>query len=236
MTQRTPFVTPAAVAVALLALVGCGSSGGDGAKPSSSPTPKALTAADAKTVAAAGVLTAADMPGYTAEAQDPDDADDTATDAAFRTCIGSPARDYLYSDPGRSFTKGDLEVDSSVDVARTAEIAKAELDAYAGPKTEACAKAEFTKLFAGEGGTLTSYKQTPVTVTVPGSDGTFGVQFTLVLSGGGESTTLQGYELGALVGQVEVALSVFGTPEETLTVEQAQALLVKAAGRVKAAL
>ena len=132
MTSRTRLVV---VLCSLLALAGCGSSG-DGAKAAPSPTPKVLTAAEAKAVAAAGILTAADMPGYTAKPGEADDAEDQATDAAIRTCVGSPVRDYLVSDPGREFTKGDLEVDSSVDVARTAAIAKAELAAYTSSKAD----------------------------------------------------------------------------------------------------
>jgi hypothetical protein len=234
MTSSTRLVVAFCSALALAA---CGSSSDGGSKASSSPspTPTVLSAAEAKTVAAAGVLSAADMPGYTAKAAEEDDPDAKAADAVFRTCIGLPTEDYLGSDLGREFNKGDLDVNSSVDVARTAEIAKAELDAYNGTRSEECAKAEFTKLFQAHGATVTSFKLTPVAVTVPGSDEAFGQEISMDLSNGGQTAQLRGLDLGALVGQVEVKITVLGTPTESLPLADAQALLVKATGRVKAA-
>jgi hypothetical protein len=233
MTNRT---RPAALvaALCLLALTGCGGSS-DGAKASSSPTPAALTAAQAKTVATASTLTAADLPGYVV-ATETDDADDVKNEAEFRTCLGLGGESYLASDPGRSFTKGDLEVDSSTDVAATVGAAMSELAAYTGPKASQCTKAQLTKIIAAEGGALTSFTLTPIVLTVPGSDGVFGYEMSVDASAGGQTIQLRGFETGVLVGQVQAGLTVLGTPAANLTVEEVQALLVKAVARAKAAL
>ncbi|MCW2544403.1 MAG: hypothetical protein JWM40_1955, partial [Frankiales bacterium] len=153
-----------------------------------------------------------------------------------KTCLGVASPPYLASDPGRSFTKGDLEVDSSADVAATLADGKAELAAYTGPKSTQCFKAQLVKVFAAEGASVTSFVHTPVTLTVPGADAVFGYELSVDATGGGQTLQLRGFDLGTLVGQVEVSVSVFGTPQVGLTLDEAQALLVKATARAKAAL
>lgn len=227
-------VRPAAAALALLVLAGCGGSSTPTAKPTPTPTP--LTAAQAKTVAAAAVLTAADLPGYTVTASSGQDPDDKASEAAIRTCAGLPAADYLARDFGREFKKGDLEIDSSADVATSVDVAKAELAAQTSPKGMACERTQFSKLFESQGAKVTSFKETPLTVSVPGADAAFGSEFSLDATGGGETIQLRGLDVGALVGQVEIDVSVFATPTETVTLERAQALLATAVQRTKAAL
>jgi hypothetical protein len=236
MTSRARL---AAALCALLALAGCGSSSdGDGAKatPSSSPTTASLTAAQAKAAAAAAILTAADLPGYAVEAQEADP-EDAADDAALAACIGVAKPTYLTRDLGRSFSKGDLEVDSSADVATSAAAAKAELDAYISPKGVDCVRTQLSAYFTKQGLTVGSFTATPTSVTVPGADAVFAFEIALDASApDGSKLQLRGFEMGSLVGQVEVSLTAIGTPTTNLTLAEAQALLATSTDRVKSAL
>src|SRR4051794_26687741 len=80
-----------------LVLAACSSSGSSqgtaGSKSSPSPSAVPLTAAQAKIAAAAGVLTRADLPGYSSQVQK-QDATDVATERSGRACLGLPTANY----------------------------------------------------------------------------------------------------------------------------------------------
>jgi hypothetical protein len=222
----------AVVATALLVLTAACSSD---SKKSSGPTPTPLSTPQAQALASAAVLTAADMPGYKAEPET-HDADDQASEDRVVTCLGLGKPSYLARNFGTSFSKGTLEVQSSADVAHSAAQARTELAALTGSKAEGCLKAEFAQLVSGSGGSITKFELTPIEVSVNGADDTFGYKLEFSASAAGQTLTFSGFDLGALVGQVEVDIQVFdssGTPG--LTTDQAEALLQKVTDRTKAA-
>jgi hypothetical protein len=229
-TRRT--TGSAVLAAAVLALTAaCGDDGG--AKATATPTP--LTAAQATTLAAAAVLTAADLPGYTAEKQT-HDADDDAMDARLATCLGYAKPTYLARDFGTAFSKGSIEIDSSADVAPSVAVAKEELAALTSSKAEGCLKAEFEDLVASSGGTVTSFEMTPVTIDVPGADDAFGFSLRFAATAGGQRIAFSGYEVGSLVGPVEIDVSVIDSSGgSTFSLDAAVALLRKVTDRTKAA-
>jgi hypothetical protein len=225
---------------AAVALTGCG---GGSSQPSTTSTsssaaaaatPVALTLAKAKLLAAAAVLTDADLPGYTSKAQTHDASND-ALDAKMATCLGVTAATYLTRNFGTAFSKGELEIDSSADVATSTADAKKQLADMTSSKAPACLKSQLTAALASTGFTVTSFSAQPASVTIPGSDGAF--VYTMVVAGTiqGRNIELRGFDAGALVGQVEVGVSVFAPSATTFTLAQTTALLTKATERTKAA-
>ena len=229
MTHFRPF---APVVCFALALSGCG--GGSSAKHSTTPTPSPtpLTAAQAKVLAAAAVVAAEDLPGYKAEIQKTDPSDAAST-AALDRCIGVPVTTYLAEDPGKAYTLGPLEIDSSGSVVTTAAMAKGEVDALIS-KGQACIK---TAILDGQGSDLSkaAVTITPQTLTVPGADEAFVYDIILTGESQGHAVALSGSEAGALVGQTEIQISTFGEAHSGLSVDELTALLTKAVARVKAA-
>jgi hypothetical protein len=223
---------PLALLLSAVALAGCGGSSGRSSAPT--PTKPALVAASAKSLAAAGVLTAADLPGYTSEVQTHDATDD-ATDKKLATCFGFPGTPYLARDYGRAFHKGPQEIDSSVDVATTQEQARQELAAISSSKGPVCFKTLLTELITSSGAAVTSIEITPVSPAIEGADSAYGYQVSLTASGGGQKMVLKGVVLGAVVGQAEISLTNLATDAEPLTLDENIDLLTMAVSRVVAA-
>jgi hypothetical protein len=224
-----------AVLSALLLLTACGDGGTPKAtsSPTSAPTP--LTAAQAKTVAAAGVLTAADLPGYKAETQT-GDPDEVAEAKKLAACLGVTYPEVLASDTGRAFTQGEIELDSYVDVSTSAADARAEYDALATAKGPSCLKTIVSDGFTSLGAAVENVTVTPMPITVSGSDAALAYTFDFKGSTpDGKRLDFHGYSLGALVGQASVKIDVFAVPGQDFPVADATALLTKAVDRVKAA-
>jgi len=235
-TSRHPSLVLATSAVlALTAACNGGGTKGSGATPTPTSTATALTSEQATALAAAGVLTDADMPGFTGEAQT-QDADHEAAEARLASCLGLGAPSYVARDLGRSFTKGDLEVHSTADVVGSAAQAQEELAAFTGAKAEPCFKAELTKAATASGGSLTSFDVSPREVSVQHVDDAFFLRSAFTIATPEQTFRLEGYELGAAVGQVEVSISVVGGAGSLgLTPDDAVALLERVAERVRAA-
>lgn len=234
--KSTLIITLAVSATALVA--GCGGGDKTSSTPSSSPsasTAAAVTSDQTKAASDAAVLTAADLPGFTAATQTHDPSDD-ANDAKLATCLGVPTPTYLSRNFGTAFTKGDLEIDSSADVAQSVEAAKVQLAGFTSAKAPDCIKSVLSDLFASSGSTITSFSAKPLPVTIAGSDASFGFTFEFSATEQGQSIQLSGYELGSLVGQVEIDVEGFGTPATPATTDQGITLLTTATGRAKAAL
>jgi len=169
-------------------------------------TPVALTLEKAKILAAAAVLTEADLPGYTTKAQTHDASSDVL-DAKMATCLGVTASTYLTRNFGTVFSKGDLEIDSSADVATSIAEAKKQLAEMTNSKAPACLKSQLTAVLASSGFTVTSFSAQHAPVKIPGSDVAF--MYTMALTGTvqGRNIELRGFNAGSLVGQVEVGVS-----------------------------
>ncbi len=234
MSRRA--LTPAVLSTcALLALTGC-SGGSSVSSKTAAPTPTAtpLTATAAAAQAKAAILTTADLPGYAATKQTHDAGDD-ANDAKLATCLGVPAPTYLARDSGTSFTKGEVEVDSSADVAKTAAAGKAELAAFTGATAPGCLKDVLSSVVGASGLTVTTFTAEPQTVTVVGSDAAFGYKLAFTGTTQGRTIEFSGFETGALVGQVEVSVSVIASAASRYPLANAVGLLTTAVGRVKTA-
>jgi hypothetical protein len=180
------------------------------------------------------VLTDADLPGYTTKAQTHEASNDEL-DAKMATCLGVTAPTYLTRNFGTAFSKGELEIDSSADVATSTADAKKQLADMTSSKAPGCLKSQLTAALASSGLTVTSFSAQHASVTIPGSDAAF--IYTMALTGTvqGRNIELRGFNAGSLVGQVEVGLSVFAPSATTFTLEQTTALLTKATERTKAA-
>lgn len=223
---------------AAVALTGCGSSQSTTSTTSSAataaPTPVALTLTKAKVLAAAAVLTDADLPGYATNAQTHKASNDEL-DAKMATCLGVTAPTYLTRNFGTAFSKGDLEIDSSADVATSTADAMNQLAGMTSSKAPDCLKSQLTAALASSGFTITSFSAQHPSVTIPGSDAAFIYMIALTGTVQGRNVELGGFNAGSLVGQVEVGLSVFAPSATTFTLEQTTALLTKATERTKAA-
>jgi hypothetical protein len=194
----------------------------------------ALTLAKAKTLAAAAVLTGADLPGYATQAQTHSASNDVL-DANMATCLGVTVSTYLTRNYGTAFSKGELEIDSSADVATSTADAKKQLAQMRSSRAPACLKSQLTTLLASSGVTVTSFSARPASVTIAGSDAAFAYTMAMAATMQGSNIELRGFDAGSLVGQVEVGVSVFASSATTFTLEQTTALLTKATARTRAA-
>ena len=234
MTFRLPIVLAASASIAL---TGCGggSSKTDSTAHSPTPAPTPLALAQGKKIAAAGILSTADLPGYAAKPATPDASDDEA-DAQVATCTGTPKQTYLTRNGGLEFTKGSREVDSSADVASTAEMAAASLTEFTGSKGPSCFESVFKSLIEKEGATIVSFSAKPTPVTIAGADQAFLFKLDIKAKAGTQTVELHGFESGALVArQVEISVSTLDSATETFTQSETTDLLTTATQRAKAA-
>ena len=191
------------------------------------PTTGPLTAAQAKTLAAAGVLLATDLPGWTVATRAADAEDDEA-DHAIKKCLRLPETPYLARDSGRSFDQGGVSINSKAEVTTSLDQATAELTARQGPDGARC----FREYLAVPGGGELILESVPVTVT--GADRV--IVFRVVLSGSGPTGPVSagGFQLLAQVGQVEISVDSFeGSRSPTYTLEKLVDLAEIVVGRVR---
>lgn len=229
---RLPTTLAVGAAALLSLLTACG-----GSAKTSSPnrTPAPLTAEKGQALATAAVLTGADMPGFTPKKQT-HDASDVASENRITSCLGRGTPTYLARDFGTSFTRGRLEVDSSADVAQGSAAARADLAAITGSKAKGCLETEFGSLLSTSGATLTSFSLTPETIVVPGSAAAFAFKIAIAGTAGGQRLNIRGYQVGCLVGQVEIDVDVIDfSGSAAFTLDQAVALLKTVTDRTKAA-
>lgn len=210
-------------------LAACSSSGSRPTPPS--PTP--LSTAKAQQLAAAGVLKSSDLTGYASKAQT-HSASDVAMERAVRTCLGIPAAHYLARNFGTAFTRTDLEIDSSADVVASAADAQQDLHALSGSRAPGCLQQTLRQAAATGGASASSLSVTPTNVSVPGSDAAFGYRLSVDVTAGTQSVRITGYDIGALVGQVEINLSIEATGPTAFTLSQGVALATTATARVRA--
>jgi hypothetical protein len=194
----------------------------------------AITAAKAKKLARAGVLTAADMPGYTGT-RNPYDPTDAADDKAFYACLGAKVPTYVARNRGASYEKGPRSMDSSSYVLPSVKAAKADLKASTSAKVPGCMKQALKRSVEREGATVRSVTVKKVPVTVAGADGAFAYRIVLDAQVDDILIRIAGFQVGVLVGQTEISLSptvVNGPPSGLKKAATLGATLVK---RVRAA-
>jgi hypothetical protein len=232
-------ITGAVSAYVVVGAVACGGSSStpSGSKATTIPSMTSsavLTPQRAQALAAAAILKSSDMPGYVAKSATHSASDAQAEQVAQR-CLGVPSPHYLARNFGMAFTKGDTEVDSSADVASSAAEARSQLRALTGSKAPNCLKTTLAGALASSGGTIRTFSATPVPVSITGADASFGYQFRVVADFGGHSVNLAGYEVGTLVGQVEIDVQVTGTAPLPLTFARIQQLAQTATTRERSA-
>lgn len=221
----------------VLLLSGCGGDDEEaaglqvGGTPSPSSRSVDTSSADPAKLATAGVLTSADLSGWSREAQT-NDAATSALERAVKDCLKLPATPYVERNEGFTYKKGGVEVSSDADVAATTAQAVAEVAALgsaAGPRCYRDALAEI--LPPGSEVDVGLEK-----ATVAGADGAVAYQLSASFSADGTPVLITGYELVALVDRVMIWLD---SSEETKTPTYSLAKLVehaeKLVKRVKAA-
>lgn len=197
-----------------------------------------LTVAQAQTVAKAGHLTIADLPGFRAKKGTNNQSD--GTEALLAKCLGVKLPTYVFHDPGVDLLQGEsLEIDSTVDAVAEQSAVTESVDAFRGPKASGCFEQQFRAVMQRAGATVSNLQVTQVPVHVSGTDVSFGLRLTGTFAAQGRQGRISAYQLGAGVGNAEVGVSLFdagatltaGAPSEA----QLIALLQKSVNRVTAA-
>lgn len=179
------------------------------------------------------MLKKSDLPGFTAEPStaEPEDA---ADERAFYKCLGVKVPKFAARNLGIAFTKGDLEIDSSVDVLTTVSKAKADMKLGASKKAPRCLKQVLITILEREGAEIETVSVKPVAVKVKGADIAAAYRYAAVATIQGTPLRLDGYSVTVLVGQTEISVSpgIFNGPKPSL--KQSVALARIAAKRVAA--
>jgi hypothetical protein len=229
-------------ALAALALAGCDGRSAAPAAPAAASEPATaaprvaaapLTPARAQELATAAILVDGDVPGYTATRQTLHP--DAGTSAALKRCLGVPPETYLWSDAGTSFTKGNVQIDSTVDVARSVAAAQTEITAQRGPQGGGCDEDNLKQALYDSGAAVESTSSRLLPVSVEGADDSFVYELSGTSMLVGRKVAFHGFEIGALIGQVEIGLTVAQTGSSSYPVADALALVKKAVDRVRAA-
>ncbi|MGQ0843141.1 MAG: hypothetical protein ACT4QF_03290 [Sporichthyaceae bacterium] len=244
-----------ASAVLGLGLAGCGAAqsaadGGAaavGSAPSTSPAPSptasasaapqqtaSITKEQARTLAVAGTLKPSDVPGYEYESEKAD-ADEEKFAAAVYKCLAAPAPDYLLEDPGLAFTKGGIQVYSSVDVLSTADEALADLKLAATKKGADCFAKTYRQDFENDGLAVAEMAIDLVPTSITGADGAFAYRLSMQLVGPGGRVGLVGWTAGAVVHGAQISVSVSHLDGSTPTLKRATDLLEIAVERARKA-
>lgn len=232
----TPRVNPRRLAPLLLAgalaLTACGGDDEDGtavpltdSTPTTSPPAKPSGKnASPKKLAAAAVLTPADLPGWRREVQTNDQTTDVV-ELAVKKCAKITPTPYAERNEGFTYKKGGVELSSDADVAATAEQATAELEALGTPAGAQCYRDGLAAVLpVGSKVTVDIEK-----VTVPGADRTVAYRLYASFSADGTPVLITGYELVAQVGRTMIWLD---TGEETETRTYSLAELVDLAAKL----
>lgn len=197
-------------------------------------TADGISKTQAKKLAKAGVLTTKDLPGYTAEALT-EDAGDVADEKAYFKCLGAKYPTFLARNLGLTYSKGELNIDSSADVASSVSAAKADLKAIKSSKAPACYKKGITAFLKRTGFTVKSVSVERSSVTVKGADGATAFHIRAEIQFQDMLFRLDGYDVSVLVGQTEITVSPGRLDGKAPSLKQSVALAEKVAKRVRAA-
>lgn len=221
---------PVLLAAVVLLGAACSSGGSSGGSTTTTaarnPSSSSTTAppGDAA-LAAAGLVTQADLPGYTRNPASTKRELD-AIDAKAKTLpecqtFEAAKRDGEVQRRSPKWAKNQTTVDSSTDVyADTAEIA-AQLELYRDPTIIDCYRALYTAVITerlGTKGTLVSVDISPIAVEIVG-DAQFGFRITVTVESNGATQTQIADAIGIQVGRVGLSLNVSGTVAEMAKVE-----------------
>lgn len=191
----------------------------------------AVTKAKAEKLAKAGVLTKNDLKTFRSEANE---GDSTDYEASLYECLGAKVPTYVAKNPGRTFEKRALTIDSSAYVVNTKKAAKADFRAVMTKKGDNCIARSFRAAFEQEGATVDSVKVRRFAVSVAGADVAFGQRYTMSGSFDGFPFVVAGLSVNALVGQTELSVGPTRYDGKDPNLTQAQSLIAKLVKRVRA--
>lgn len=222
MPSRPRSAAVTVTAALCLGLSACGSSGSKSVvAPPPSPTaqPASATPAtsesaspgsdSAKKLTAAGVLLAADVPGFTGEAQPPLSSAENAIEDALYKCLGLSSPKFLDRNPGTEFSKDnpDTDIDTNADVVDSATAAHDLARAATGQSGPGCYQTYFQSRYTAEGDKIAGLTVTPVAVSVPGSDSVFALHVVGATTGDDDSGPFDTYVITAAHGRTEVTIN-----------------------------
>lgn len=198
-----------------------------GATPAAYPTIPSVSVDLAKRLAAAGVLTAADLPGWTTTTQTFDASDQTREDAV-KQCQGLALTPYAARDHGRTFDKDAVEISANADVSATREQALAEMSALRSADGPRCYREPLMRAGAAE----VTIEVVPATVL--GADDVVAYRVTFTIAGAAGVLRGSGFQIVALVGQTEITTDTYEeVPTPTYSLERLATLTGIVAQRVR---
>jgi hypothetical protein len=231
----------AVLAVAALALVGCGkktstSATGGPSRPTATSAVVNVAADQAK--ARTLLLASSDFPTGWKATPHQRDPSEKAFDDELAACVGRPSpATYTTADiDSPDFSMGNAEAISSAALVRTVEDFKADVAAASGPKYASCVKHGLAKLFPGQlpaGSSLQSVAVEPVPVA---SYGEFSKGFRATTTVKVQGQSVNTYDDEVLLGKGRIELSAsFSNSGRPFDPALKQALLAKLAARLEAA-
>jgi hypothetical protein len=221
-----------------LVLAGCGVVGGDDETPPAATAPTtAVDAAADKVTATTLLLTSTDLPGWTAKPAQNDPAD-KAFDDQLAACVGRPSPSTYTTARAASatFSMGNAEVSSDVDIVRTVEDFNADVAAVRGAKYAPCVRNGLTKLIQQQLPPGTAVQSATVTRLPIGGLVVFSARFraTIKLLIQGQPAIV--YQDAILLGKERVELSAsFTNLGRPFNPALEQALVAKLGARLQAA-
>jgi hypothetical protein len=185
-------------------------------------------------IATAGVLTRADLPGFTTKAHgDHDGSDDTAIDAC--TPAWAVNEKYTAQHHSPTFTLGRTEIDSSVDVVENAEQGRADLSALT--KAQSCLKRALETDFSGtfEGATLSDQHISSSSARLATGVHAVVFDFGVTVSSNGIAIRVNTYVILALAGTAEISIAEVAVGSPPVPFARLKTLAATAALRARAA-
>ena len=218
--------------VLVVVLAACGSSGGSasGAKSSSTTRPDRVATTDRR-IAAAGVLRAADLPGWTVTPRGPSrgsEIKDLARGVPGCEPLVTGSRDGRVRARSAKFSRDGTIIDDDVDVYATAAEMQAQLELYRDPAIIGCLQELFTRTLqstAPTGATVGAVSVSPIAVDASG-DGAYGFRLTAAVTRDGVARTILSDIIGVTVGRAGVSFSV--DAPDTAGLAQAETTLLPA--------
>jgi hypothetical protein len=211
-----------------LALVAASACGGDGTTPQAAPT-RDITVERAIRVARAGVLRAADLPGWKHEAGE---GEGTGISGDGLSCLR--LEDHL-GEHDASFARGRVLLASWAGTAETAAVTAREIAFVRSAEFRECFERVVNAILAEDRLAVVTYASRPAVITVRHADDVTAVSIRMTLEKLGAKVPARAWFLGASTGHATLFLLVLGVKAETPSLARLTALLTKAVARARAA-
>jgi len=220
-----------AVVTLMVAITSCSSSK-EAVQPVATPSPAAsVDKARASKLANAGVLTSGDMRGWKVSA---DDAPPEQDQERFYSCVGAEAPQYVISNFGSQFKKGDLELRSGAEVAPSVAAAATNLQALKSAKAPACWKKIYMSEITKQGLRVQSMSVKSETVKITGADDVAVLHTSANSVYQGTPISFDDYQFVVLVGTTELNFNPSGYDVAALDMKTITSLARAVVKRVRA--